>query len=792
MKNVVRYAGLALIVVALIGLTMGGCSDRVQGEKVANAKPQVYFVNIPPDGQKVSVNPVVFWVGTDGDGLIMQYRYVVVPTDEMGGMGPDEYSAVVLANADESIWTYLDVSVDTPRTTNEIPAQASLEDPVNRYIPQYIFVQAIDDQGMGSDIIFRLILRNDYPPDTEIRGVDPNRIYINDEQAGAIVTGVPIRWRATDPDLEDSLFQFEWRVLGPYTDAKYSALLAKHRLKVFVTNDANVYPFWQGEKIVIVDTTYDSTGIVVDSNIILVDTITTCNFFGCPDTSYLDMEGILADADLTLNKQLQYSGGWISGTEQTLYDLFTDYADDTTIVRNFIFWVRSRDQAQVADLTPDWTKFKAIEPKYERGPVVIDFSKTILRWNAPYADSTQRTWDNQRPLLPKEYWKDVIRAWDQEVGDNFMIYDSIYYAHNNPSNPNDSTKVTIAAKDYVLADLAALRVPLKQLLSHKLIILYNDDIEASGISNNGVPTSGLGDNIYTAIDAGVNAWSVMRAPIYGGKGNGAMVGNPGGGLVYPDAAYSYYFGVSEMVYSGWGYWAFDQTPNAGSHYEYTNPEHTDSVRVNGYFCDFRWFPKNKRRTYRIEDFVGAVSPTGWPELSIDSTLLHSRYLWSELFADPIPCFGWGTPYRWGGGNWPQAPLDPNLRALPEVNWASRVYGTELMYLYKSYYGGAHPLGEFYNFDGTPVAHRLDRGIFRTVHFCFTPMSMDPGPMQQVIDRVLDFLWNPDQFQPTSAIKYPGAKAATSISEERQKYLRGIELDLQRKINEGIINEDAHQ
>ena len=779
MNTKVRFIILSMFALVLMALVFAGCGDRVRGDQKANAKPQVYFVNIPPDGQKVSVNPVVFWVGTDGDGLIMQYRYVVVPSSEMSGMGPDEYVASVLSVSDESIWTYLDVSVDTPRTTNEIPAQADLDDPVNRYIPQYIFVQAIDDLGLGSDIVFRLILRNDFPPDTEIRGLDPDHIYINDEEAGAIVTGVPVRWRASDPDIEDSLFEFEWRVLGPYTDDEYDNLLAKYMVQVFVGNNAKVYPFWQGERIIIVDTTYDSAGLVVDSTIILVDTITQCNFFGCIDTAYLQMDSILADPDPSVNKPLQYSGGWISGTTETLYDLFSGYTDDTTIVRNFIFWVRSRDQAQVADLTPDWSIFTVIQPRFERGPIVIDFSKTLLRWNAPYPDTAKRTWDNQVPVIPQQFWLDAITAWDPVVGTEMEMFDRL-----------DSVGKIVIARDYVLADRAALRVPLKQLLSHKLILLYNDDIEASGISSSGVPTSGLGDNIYTAIDAGVNAWAVMRAPIYGGKSSGPMVGDPPLAIVTPDPFYSYYFGVEDMVFSGWGYHAFDQTPNASGHWEFD--EFGDSTWISGRFCVDDWLPKGKRTMQRIEDFVGAVSPTGWPELKIDTVLLRSRYLWSEKFVDPLPCYGWGQPFKWGGGNWPQRPLADSVRAFPEVNWASRVYGTELMYLYKSIYGGSHFLGEFYNFDGTPVAHKLDRGIFRTVHFCFTPLAMDPEPMQQVIDEVLTFLWNPAQFEPTSSIRYPGAKAETSIAKARQMYLEQIETEYQDRIDNGPVNNKIRQ
>ena len=50
----------------------------------------------------MSINPAVYWVGTDADGLITMFRYVVVLSSDMNGMGPDEYAATVLINLPES------------------------------------------------------------------------------------------------------------------------------------------------------------------------------------------------------------------------------------------------------------------------------------------------------------------------------------------------------------------------------------------------------------------------------------------------------------------------------------------------------------------------------------------------------------------------------------------------------------------------------------------------------------------------------------------------------------------
>ena len=115
----------------------------------------------------------------------------------------------------------------------------------------------------------------------------------------------------------------------------------------------------------------------------------------------------------------------------------------------------------------------------------------------------------------------------------------------------------------------------------------------------------------------------------------------------------------------------------------------------------------------------------------------------------------------------------NLRALPEVNWASRIYGTEGLYLYKSYYGLDHPLGIDYSFDGAPVAHRYNTGLYKTVHFSFTPLSIDSASMQIVIDSVLEWLYpsTGTLLAPPTELRYRDAKVPVSMSQTREKYWR---------------------
>jgi len=166
---ITKTVALCLVGLAVIALSVA--CDRVSGEKTTNQAPVVYFVNIPPDGHQTSFDPVVYWVGTDSDGLVEMFRYIVVRVDEMGANSdPDDYIANVLMTRPDDDWTYLNVTTDQTQTTNIVPMSASLDDPINTFVQQYVFLQAFDDQGTPSDVVYRLFERNDNPPATRLHG----------------------------------------------------------------------------------------------------------------------------------------------------------------------------------------------------------------------------------------------------------------------------------------------------------------------------------------------------------------------------------------------------------------------------------------------------------------------------------------------------------------------------------------------------------------------------------------------------------------------------------------------
>ncbi len=284
--------GVVLLLLLFIsGLYLSSCTDTLQGDVNANQKPIVNFVNIPPDGQRFSRNPVIYWYGTDTDGLIDYYRYHVATETQLNGMSPEEYIQTLsdeitvvcdtITGADTVIvcdtisdWVYIDVDpvASDPRTTITVPLIADTASPVLTYVPQWVFVQAFDMEGLGSDIVYRLFTRNDNPPQTNVI-VNPRDLpFVNAPQAGGIVTGIRITWSASDKidyPQDPPPFEFEWRLYGPYTDEELQEIEDSYVTKVFETTDGFIYRI--GDTLVRCDTTIVDTIPVESCDTILVD-----------------------------------------------------------------------------------------------------------------------------------------------------------------------------------------------------------------------------------------------------------------------------------------------------------------------------------------------------------------------------------------------------------------------------------------------------------------------------------------------------------------------------------------
>jgi hypothetical protein len=720
-----RAVAVLVLLTAGLAILIGACTDRLSGEFSANEPPVVFFTNIPPDGEQFSRNPVVYWYGTDRDGLIDYYRYHVWAVPDGNTMLPEDYIATV----HDSLWTIIDVNPTAAdqKTTNVVELQADSSDPVTSYVRQYVFLQAFDHEGMGSEIVYRLFSRNTNPPETEIfaigEGITP---FVNAVERGGASTGVFLRWRGSDPidyPKDPPPLEFEWRLFGPYGgegEPTVAEFYENFRIDVFLTREGKRYR--NGEYIYTCDTTI-AEEIVIECDSFLVDKNNNAamdaiydnfgtdygrwkQFLRINDADFASSEFNVIAARSSRGNPALPEDQWVMATADTIYNVFRDYPTDETIRRDFIFWVRCRDDAFVVDLAPPFIDFPVVEPRHERDVLVIDFSLA-----GPASP--------RYPAVGRAYWRQWIDTWGEKRMAAIGRPDSTFQY-------DDTTAVGTTEgiyRDFIVANqmLSQAPISLESVLQHKVVVLVNDGVYRAGLHN--PQYRGQVASVWRGIDAGVNAWLTMRATTIGGAFTSSAFGVP------VSLNYIWYFGVSGTNFSGWMC-------------------HAGTIACGD--------------TVRIEDFVGTYSlkPDVWPELDVDDSLHRVRYDWN-----PQAQFGLG--------------YDSTLPAVPEVGWSIRVFGTDPIYLYKSLYGPNHPLGGNYVFEGAPVAHTFDRGFFRTINMNFTLTAIKQEQADSVVAVALNWLMEPwdiaeGRGAPAGVPHYnENAPAKLTLDEARSNYLQRV-------------------
>ena len=724
-----------LLIIPLSFLFVSGCRSDWQGEATGNIAPTVGFINSPPESTNFSKNSVIYWWGSDPDGIIAYFRYHVATVDEIGDPAPDSILLMTyIETVDDTSWTYIDVDVanSQPGTQEIIKLSADLSDPVNTFVRQYVFLQAFDEEGLGSRIASRIFARNDNPPQTLL--FNPPSLdlpFVDAVQSGGIITGVKMRWKGEDlidfPQ-DPPPFEFEYRLYGPYNDSVLNIVTSQFFTIRYVTSDGKVFKI--GDIIIRCDTTITLPQITeCDTTVspptcstltLPPDTAVTCDTLVVSLTTptdarggledFFDIEDTLFTADSIFNSVVFRSsnsidgGPWVEKTADTIFNVFATYKDsisdfpdrDTTVEMSFVFWIRCRDDAQVPDIVPAFKTVRVLNPRYEREILIVDGTEYLFttKWS-----NRSLHVDSARGL-----WYDVIKKW-ADTREGSSLYLDTSKILNLPGNHY---------RDYLQTKNTAESVPLATLLKHKLIILYNESAKHAGIDNYVLP------NIYKAIDAGVNVWVMMRAAVGPGDRNPLQLNGA-------SPNYARYFGVTQVVYTGWGCHAIGTkcSPQA-----------------------------------RIEDFIGATArQPGWVDMVVDTFRLRTMLNWSASS---------DTSLHW-------YPTQLNY-GLPEVGWSIRTFGTELLYKYNSFYGPTHPLGDRYVFEAAPVAHRLNAGLYRTVHCNFTPMVLDTFAFQSMADSVLNWLYDPSlgTGAPPAKPRYNDSKLSLTIENARENYRARVE------------------
>jgi len=522
----ITCGGIALLLAALVT----GCGYlKNKGTPRDNIKPRVFITNVPPssDSEILSIdtvfadpvlrtgilsidttydyntvvdtiiylaNPRIYWFGTDEDGRVDAFEYAVVPTDSLrphpvglsvvrdntGLVNPQRF-VMTPAAADSLDWIeLLPGQVDV---VNSAAVFLFADIDTSVAIDQFLFVRAIDNLGLRSEIEYARYSRQNHPPETYIRLdtieiIQPNfsspkevrsRKYYSLPQSTATYPGITIGWSGTDstdfPD-EQPAFEFNWVLFGPYPDQN-SAL--PDSAKIVRTNDNLATPRLE----------------------------------------------------------------WTEQERNTFFNLRSGW---------YVFWVRARDDAFVADPQPAIARFQVVEPAFDKEFLLMDATN----------------WTNGNRLNAGSYFFREARG-DSLAPDTLRaLYESLFSGHGYPFS-----KATDAWYRQMPDSSDAYRaLPDRDILArYKALVVYDEDMQVPLDLDNNIRefSSVLGEYMNVGgrvvlIGRNLFASSVTGWVPTGGPQEATLTGADFGYI---------YFGVTRMFFP--------------SHLAYAQAGHTDTA-----------------------------------------------------------------------------------------------------------------------------------------------------------------------------------------------------------------------
>lgn len=351
-KSLIRMAGLGVA----CALLASGCGYKTnEGTQRDNIKPKVFVTNYPPasDSRIVAIdttwdaartrvlsidttydfgtvtdtiiylaNPRIYWYGTDEDGRVDAFEYAVLPTDSLaphpagmptvrngaGTVDPLRFAGSATA-ADSLDW----IELLPPNVVQSATVLLFADIDTAVSVDQFLFVRAIDNLGLRSEIEFARYARQNHPPESyidldTIEIIQPNaasdrvvrsRKYFSLPQSTVKYPGITIGWSGSDsvdfPD-EQPPFEFNWVLYGPYSD---KVLALPDSSKLIRTNDN----------------------------------------LGTPRVEWTDLD------------------------RYTFFNLRTGW---------YVFEVRARDDAFVTDPEPAMARFEVVEPSFVKNYLLMD------------------------------------------------------------------------------------------------------------------------------------------------------------------------------------------------------------------------------------------------------------------------------------------------------------------------------------------------------------------------------------------------------------------------------------
>ncbi|MBN2070962.1 MAG: hypothetical protein JW814_05845 [Candidatus Krumholzibacteriota bacterium] len=153
MRKILLFAVSAAISLSVV--LINGCSDGVfTGSQRTNEKPEIWLSSGPVEGDTTGYQVHFYWSGWDPDGEVSHFEICIVD----GGLDGIGFNEADTAGADKWIESTAHDSIFRV-LANENPRPYDEDDPTSVYtrfdLTHTLFIRAIDEEGLGSDVVFR-------------------------------------------------------------------------------------------------------------------------------------------------------------------------------------------------------------------------------------------------------------------------------------------------------------------------------------------------------------------------------------------------------------------------------------------------------------------------------------------------------------------------------------------------------------------------------------------------------------------------------------------------------------
>lgn len=299
---------------SIILLIFTGCTKKPKSVDVQNQAPETYIINVPPDSSYIYHARIIYWYGTDADGIVTRYDWAIDDTT---------YDENIVGSGWHSL--YMDSTLATQDT---IAFEAPIPDTEFTHI---FYVRAVDNKDKPDPSPATRVFRtSNIPPNTRFifTPKDSSQRFILSDTTD-IWKGINFEWTAIDSDqVFPCRFQYCWDDttinFDPVTHKGWSDPVSGESF--YFTGDNS--PFEEGYHTIYLRA-MDDAGAVDQS---LLDTI------------YYEVDSTVTPWDTTLELYQQW---------RTLYFVIPEIGENPDF-RN-VLWV---------NLTDGWVNSNIVKPFY--------------------------------------------------------------------------------------------------------------------------------------------------------------------------------------------------------------------------------------------------------------------------------------------------------------------------------------------------------------------------------------------------------------------------------------------